>query len=303
MTAGPRVSVIVPAYRSHATVEGCLGRLRGQTWRDVEVAVVDSSPSPETAELVARCFPEVILERSRARLLPHAARNRGVDITCGELLVFTDPDIYPAPDWLERLVAAHDAGAELVVGALRCHGSRWLDRGVHLTKFAKWLPGGEPGPSDTAPTAGLLCSRTLFAGLGGFDGELMLGDADFAWRAARAGHGVRFEPRAVAEHHHRHSFVSFLRERSHRGVLFGELRLGWLGAGPAVRLRYLAATVLPVRLARILALTAGHAARGGEMLTLLATLPVVVAGHAASLAGECVAYARGPGGRPPGGFH
>ena len=292
MTTAPRVSVIVPAYLSQSTVGGCLQRLREQTWRDFEVAVVDSSPSPETADLIAGGFPEVILERSSARLLPHAARNRGVAITGGELLVFTDPDIYAAPDWLERLVAAHDAGAELVVGALLCHGSRWLDLGVHLTKFAKWLPGGDPGPSDTAPTAGLLCPRRLYDELGGFAGELILGDADFAWRATRAGHGVWFEPRAVAEHHHRHSVVSFLAERFHRGVLFGELRLDWLGGGPGVRLRYLAASVLPVRMARILALTAGHASRGGQLPAFLATLPVVVAGHSASLAGECVAYTR-----------
>ena len=34
-----------------------------------------------------------------------------------ELLVFTDPDIYPPPDWLERMVAAHERHGAVVVGA------------------------------------------------------------------------------------------------------------------------------------------------------------------------------------------
>lgn len=52
------------------------------------------------------------------------------------------------------------------------------------------------------------------------------------------------------------------------------------------------ASLLPVRLPRILALVALHAARAGWTGRLLATLPVVAAGHAATLAGESAAYLR-----------
>ncbi|HVS63108.1 MAG TPA: glycosyltransferase [Thermoanaerobaculia bacterium] len=54
--SGPRVSVVIPAYRSHATIAGCLAALRQQEYRSFEVVVVDSSPDERTAREV-RALP------------------------------------------------------------------------------------------------------------------------------------------------------------------------------------------------------------------------------------------------------
>lgn len=305
-TAGrARVSVIVPAYQSHRTIAACLEALGRQEYRDFELLVIDSSPDDRTASAVRGVAPGLLprlrFVRSRRRLLPHAARNLGVARTGGELLVFIDPDVYPRPDWLGALVAAHDAGGGPVVGSLACHGDRWLDRGIHLCKFSKWLPSGEPRPVDMSPTANMLIERDRFEASGGFDGDLMLGDALLSWRLLRAGAVLRFEPRAEVAHHHLSTLRGFLRERYGRGVLFGELRDSWTGLSRRRSLLYLAASLLPVRLARIGYLVAGHCRAAGETRTLLATLPVVLLGHAASLLGESRAYLarlgrlRGPG--------
>lgn len=288
--SGPRVSVVVPAYRSHPTVAGCLAALRLQDYRSFEVVVVDSSPDDRTAREV-RAFPEVRLIRSPRRLLPHAARNVGVAESRGDVLVFMDPDVYAHPGWLRELVAAYGAAGQPVVGSISCHGGRWLDVGIHLCKFSKWLPGGPTRPVDMGPTANLLVDRVTFEALGGFADDLMLGDALFSWRLLEAGWTLRFEPRAVVAHHHTSSLSGFLRERYRRGVLFGELRLAWEGLGRRRSLLYLAVSLAPVRLARILALVAGHCRRAGRLRDFAATLPVLVLGHAASLLGESRAYA------------
>lgn len=297
----PRVSVILPAYDSHRTLFGCLAALRRQTFRDFEVIVVDSGPDPHTAGRLPAEFPEVRLERSRQRLLPHAARNRGARGVRGELLAFSDPDVYAHPDWLERLVAAHDRHAKdghgVTVGALACHGDRWLDRGIHLCKFSKWLPAGPPRSVDMSPTANMLVDRGLFEEIGGFEGHLFLGDLSFSWEALERV-PLCFEPRAVVEHHHLSGPVKFLRERFRRGVLYGRLRGHRDVAGPARRLLFLIVSLLPLRLARNLWLVGRHSARAGLLTDFLATLPLVAAGFAASLLGESVAYGRGlwPGG-------
>ena len=44
----PRVSVVIPAYRSAATIAGTLTALRAQRFRDFETVVVDSSPDDAT---------------------------------------------------------------------------------------------------------------------------------------------------------------------------------------------------------------------------------------------------------------
>ena len=101
-STGPTASVIIPAYESHTTVAATLGPLLDQARAiGAEVIVVDSSPGPQTADVVER-FSEVRLERSAQRLLPHAARNLGVELAKGQILVFTDPDCIPAEGWLGR---------------------------------------------------------------------------------------------------------------------------------------------------------------------------------------------------------
>lgn len=288
--ARPRVSVVVPAYRSDATVAACLQALRRQEFRDFEVVVVDSSPDEATARVVAGGFPEVRFVRSRDRLLPHAARNAGAARARGELLVFTDPDVYARPDWLRELVAAHERTGQPVVGSLACHGRRWLDLGIHLCKFSKWLPAGEERPVDMSPTANMLLDRATFEAAGGFDGEYMLADALLSWRLLAGGRTLWFAPRAEVAHHHLSTFRGFLRERFERGGLFGELRADWEGHDRRRSLVYLAVSVLPIRLARILFLVASHCRRAGRLPELAATLPVVLLGHAAALLGESRAH-------------
>lgn len=293
MTGGrPLVSVIIPAYRSHETIAGCLAALRGQTFSSFETLVVDSSPDDATGRIVTTGFAEVRYDRVVGRLLPHAARNRGVAAARSDLLVFTDPDVYASADWLERLLAAHRRAGPIVVGAVACHGRRWRDVGIHLCKFAAWLPGGPPREVDNAPTVNLLCSRAVFAEVGPFPGEMMAGDTVWSWRARARGVALCFAPDAVVHHHHLETVGPFLRERYRRGLQFAATR----GVERRHRRRHdlalFLASVLPVRLARALALTVRHAARSAMLADLAWTLPLVLAGHAASLLGEARAYAR-----------
>ncbi|MBK6408063.1 MAG: glycosyltransferase [Holophagales bacterium] len=153
---------------------------------------------------------------------------RGVDRSRGRLLVFTDPDVYAAPDWLERLVAAHGETGNVVVGALACHGSRWLDRGIHLCKFSKWLPAGERRPVDMSPTANMLVPAALFDEMGRFHGDMLMGDTTLSRNLLAAGRTLLFEPRAVVAHHHMETLRSFARERWRRRILFGRLRGSWM---------------------------------------------------------------------------
>lgn len=291
--ADPAVSVVIPAYRSHATIGRCLSALRVQTHRDFEVVVVDSSPDERTAELVSTGFPEVTFEHSQVRLLPHAARNRGVELAHGALLVFTDPDVYADRGWLAALLSAHRSSGQPVVGALACHGNGWTDTAIHLCKFSKWLPGGSsPRSLDMGPTAALLVPRELFDRLGGFSGDYLLADALLSWEARRRGCVLWFEPRAVAEHHHDSGWRGFLHERFVRGVLFGDMRAAWKGHRWRHDLLFLAASLSLARLPRIAVLMARHAARAGMLGRFLSTAPLSLAGQACGLLGEGMAYGR-----------
>ncbi len=295
----PTVSVVIPVYRSQRTLRNCLQSLGRQSFRSFEVVIVDSSPDATCGEIVSD-FPRVRCRRAGRRLYPQEARNLGAAAARGQLLVFTDPDVYPEPDWLERLVGAYRRTGHVVVGVLACHGQEWLDLGIHLCKFSKWLPGGAERSVDMSPTAGMLLPRSLFASVGGFPEDWFQGDTNLSWELTRRGHVLWLEPGAVAWHHHLSDLRSFLRERYERGREFGALRMAWRGGSRRDHLVFLVVSVLPIRLLRNLALAGGHAWRAGRSGEYLRTLPIVAAGFAATLAGESITYAReafGPGWR------
>jgi glycosyltransferase involved in cell wall biosynthesis len=286
----PSVSVVVPAYHSDGTIGEALDGLRAQTFRDFEVVVVSSSEEDRTGRIVAERFPEARFEQSPVRLLPHAARNRGVELARGSLLAFTDPDCVAEPEWLERLVAASARGHGLVVGAMALRGGTAYERTVHLVKYAHWLPGSPEGPRTIAPTANALYTREVWDAVGPFRGDSFSSDTLHSWDAAARGFTPWFEPRAVVAHTHGGDLRSFLRERHSRGEDFARVRVknerrsrAWAAAHLA------AAPAIPfVELARL----GRSAVRAGWGRDFVATAPLQLAANAAWALGEARAHAR-----------
>lgn len=237
-------------------------------------------------------FPEVQYRHSPVRLLPHAARNEGVRRVAAPILVFTDPDIYARPDWLELMVGAHAETGEAVVGAIDCVGGDWRDRGIHITKFSKWLPGGDRREVDMGPTAALLVRRADYDAVGGFSGDLVLGDVQFSSTLRARGRALIFEPRAVVGHHHTQTLANFIHERWTRGAMYGRLRAGLRGGHRLELVGWFLVTALPLRFARNAMLVLSQCSRASRLGDLAATSPIVAAGYAASLGGEALAYAR-----------
>lgn len=281
----PRVSIILPIYRSQATLAACLAALNRQTYRDFEIVAVDSSPDEACAAIV-QLSPNITYLRSRERLLPHAAANRALLVAGGELLAFTDPDSYAHADWLEQLVRGHREGERVCVGAVDCVGRRWLDLGAHLCKFDKWLPTGRPRRLQEGPTVNLLVSRKLLDRAGGRFHSDLHGDTDLCWRLAGMGVKIWSVPGAVVEHQHLHTWRSLLAERWARGAGVADLRLSWKPIGPAALCLRLMVTILPLRLASQLWRVGRNAGRAGKWWIYLRTLPVVCSGLYSGLLGE-----------------
>lgn len=287
----PRVDVVIPAYRSETTIAACLDALRDQTYRDFQTIVVDSTPGEQVAEIVGKSFPEVRFIRSQQRLLPHAARNLGVESGGDGLLAFTDPDIYPAPDWLERMVESQAQFGGVIVGSILSHNRDWLGIGIHIAKFDMFLPSGPPRPAALVMTGSLLLPHQLFAELGGFAGGEVLADLLLSWEIQRQGVRATFVPSAVVYHDHQSTAGEFSHERFVRGGDFARLRVGEMGWGKGRILAHLGLTVLPTRLAHLLWRSASCAMRAGQFGDYVMSFPILVLGHAAWLMGEAREYA------------
>src|SRR5690349_980646 len=99
----PLVSVVIPTYNGAAWLPGCLDALRGQTFRDFEVLVVDDASTDDTAAVLAR-YPEVQAIRLSQNRLFAGAANAGLGAARGELLALLNNDTVAAPAWLGALV-------------------------------------------------------------------------------------------------------------------------------------------------------------------------------------------------------
>ena len=287
----PGVSVIIPSYESHPTARATLASLRAQKYRDFEVILIDSSHGNHVAAIAAD-FPEVRYQHTTQRLLPHQARNVGIGLARYDVLLFTDPDIIAAPDWIEKIVAAYRASSMPIAGAVASVQQNWLGLGIHFAKFDLWLPNGAPRTVPVAASVNFLCPRASMDDAGGFDGREMIGDTLLSWALIRRGATLQFAPDAIVFHDHRSTFAQLLRERFVRGSDFARLRAG-LGNWDGLRTgAVFLASILPLRLVKLMGRTFAACARAGCLFDFIRTFPVVLAGHSAWLAGEAKAYGR-----------
>jgi GT2 family glycosyltransferase len=286
----PSAAVILPAWHSEATVDGSLAALACQDYPSLQVVLVESEPGGAVERMVRSKYPSVRYIPVPNRLLPHAARNLGVQYCDADLLLFSDPDIYPEPGWVSRMVAAHRQYGGVIAGPLDNATQGWLDWGVHFAKFDLFLPGGEPHRWEYCATGNMLCSRQDLERVGGFRPDHMLADLLISWSFAERGIPITFLPDAVVRHHHVVTLRGALRERYERGCDFGRLRGAHAGWSAGQTLKQTLVTLSGLRLANLVVRTGANARRARRFGWFMATLPLVTMGHAAWLAGELRGY-------------
>ncbi|UVF18426.1 glycosyltransferase [Microvirga terrae] len=104
----PLISVVIPAYNAAATIDATLRSIRFQTYKNLEILVVDDGSVDQTSEIVerhSRVDARVKLIRQNNRGLA-AARNSAISLSNGELIAPVDADDLCHPEKLARQVSA-----------------------------------------------------------------------------------------------------------------------------------------------------------------------------------------------------
>lgn len=106
----PLISVIIPAYNCAATIDETLRSVRGQTYHNIEIIVVDDGSTDETYAVAAQHAAED--QRVRLFRQPNngvaSARNRAIREASADLIAPIDADDIWLPDKLELQVTALD---------------------------------------------------------------------------------------------------------------------------------------------------------------------------------------------------
>lgn len=85
----PLVSVIVPTYNSSKFLEACLKSIKQQSYKNIELIVIDNNSIDNTKE-IARKYTDKVFNRGPER---SAQRNYGVGQSSGEYVAIIDSDM------------------------------------------------------------------------------------------------------------------------------------------------------------------------------------------------------------------
>jgi GT2 family glycosyltransferase len=259
------VTICIPAYGPSAHLGDVVAALDGQTARPAMIVICHSGAGDPARPLTRTSGVPVVALHVDERLYAGEARNRAAQEATTPWIAFLDSDVLPAPDWLERLLAAvavyGDRG--LIGGSIGFarSGGYW-GMSLWMSEFSSHHP---YVPSERRHAIGgftTLVRRDLFQKVGGYPPNLYPAeDVAFCHLIREAGGSVVYHQGPLVAHFNIPGFAHFARHTRLLAEASAEVRSRFKLPGS------LAATVpllsFPMGLARLLKIW-GRVARHGS---------------------------------------
>ena len=141
------VSIIIPVYNGEKYLEKCIDSLVDQTYKDIEIIIVDDGSTDKTKDIIEHhCrrdtrIKEICISNSGAS----SARNIGVSSAKGKYILFVDSDDYIELDTVELLVnkIKKDKSDIVCMGHRKIYAEKtedfiysWSDKKIYTSEFA-----------------------------------------------------------------------------------------------------------------------------------------------------------------------
>ena len=209
------VTVIIVNWNSGRLLGKCLGCLSRQILQPQKVFVIDNGSHDVSAECIER-NSNVFLRKLDNNLGFAAANNLALAESDTEYVALLNPDAFPDPDWLKRLVETADSKPDAVAFGSRqmIHGSLDLLDGVgdayHISGLVwrerhgaqQQLVDLEQREIFSPCAAAALYRREAIMDVDGFDEDYFcyVEDVDLGFRLRLAGYKAMYVPDAVVHH-------------------------------------------------------------------------------------------------------
>ena len=189
MKGKPLVSVVVPTFNSERFLERCLRSVRGQTYPNVEVIVVDNYSRDKTRE-IAKKYADLVLLKGGER---SAQVNFGVRYARGKYVYRVDSDFVLEPTVIEEAVRKCEVEG---FDAVCVHNTS--DPTVSFWARVRKLE-RDCYADDELNVAARFFRKDVFEAVGGFDENLVAGeDYDFHNKLLKVGFRIgRIKAREV----------------------------------------------------------------------------------------------------------
>ena len=220
------VSILITTFNSAQYVERCLDSLERQSYRPLEIIVVDNASTDGTHELLVKRGTGIKVVYNKTNIGFAAAQNQAARAALGDWLLSLNPDVVLSPNFISEAISMGELNPR--IGAVCGKLLRWSPRsdpeftevidstGIYFLPNLRHLDRGA-GEQDRgqferaeyvfgATGAAALYRRSMLEDVSVdsefFDEQFFAyrEDADLAWRAQLMGWRCLYTPRAVAWH-------------------------------------------------------------------------------------------------------
>ena len=180
----PLVSVVIPAWNVEATLRDTLASVAGQTYRNIEIIIIDDGSTDATADVAE----EFCRRADNAKLVkqgnrgPAGARNRGIAEARAEWIALLDADDLWHPTKIEKQVATALA-TSIAPGFVYCWYRRIDEQGLIFDSGPRWAIDGRAFGALAylhfiRGGSSLLVRKSAIEEVGGFDESFREGCED-----------------------------------------------------------------------------------------------------------------------------
>ncbi len=270
VASNPLVAVIIPTLNRYNYLKSVLRDLENQTYKNMEVIVVDQSDAFDETFYEA-CHLNLHLIRQAEKKL-WTARNRAIEATTAAYLLFFDDDSRVKEDWVLNHIKCLDYFKADISAAvsITTAGGKVPENYRHF----RW--------ADQFDSGNAMVKRSVFKEIGLFDEQfngMRMGDGEFGFRAYKYGYRSISNPKAFRIHYK--AGEGGLREM---GSWDGFRPKKWFAPKPVPSVIFLYKKYLPAHLYRhaifkgILLSNVSYKHKGsGKMLLLSALLTIIKA--------------------------
>ena len=225
------VSVVIATFNRQELLRRLLEQLDAQTIdpKRYEVIAVDDGSKEDTRDKLAGLVTKYALRIERQENAGAAvARQRGVDLASGRIIVVVDDDMQVRPDFLDKHLAKHPDDNTVVLGRLRPDANladmplfeRFYAR-VLAQKAEAFAAGRAKVRGHDVYTGNVSFPRKLFLAAGGFDARFRaLEDEELGIRLEKAGATFAFANEAESIHGSDWTSMKKWMERAYRDGVY-----------------------------------------------------------------------------------
>ena len=188
------ISVITVNWNGKKWLKKYLNSVKNQTYKNIEIIVVDNASTDDSVEFISKFFPQVKIIKNKQNLGLAKATKIGITNSLGEYMLFINNDTWFNSDFIEKM---HDFYIKNNYTVISAYEKRYFDDSAFLCNTtidltaspAYYIPAYSRPDKIFYLTVCFFCTKKDYLQTGGVDEDFFMyyEDVDWFWRLTLLG--------------------------------------------------------------------------------------------------------------------